>query len=407
MEEWKEYKLGDLVSLVIDYRGKTPLKLGSNWAKSGYRALSAKNIKTGRIVNEDSIRYVDEELYKLWMKEEIQRGDILITSEAPFGQIFYWDSEEKIVLSQRLFCLRFDKKNCSRFIYYYMTTDNFQKELDGRATGTTVVGLRQPELLKCRVLLPSFEHQHSIASILKSLDDKIENNRRINENLEQQAQALFKSWFVDFEPFKDGKFVESELGLIPEGWRVASLGEIAVLKKISMKPFEGTIYKHYSIPAFDKGKIPTLENGSNIKSNKFRIYNGAVLLSKLNPTSKRIWYVGDIPENSITSTEFMPFYSKNPNYTPFVYCYLNCENIYRELANSAKGTTNSHQRIDANTIIRRPLVYSEDIINEFCKYVQPMLQKILLKERESLRLAALRDTLLPRLMSGELKVNDL
>ena len=209
MEEWKEYKLGEIVNLVIDYRGKTPLKLGGNWSDSGYRALSAKNIKTGQIVNEDSIRFVGEDLYRKWMKDEVQRGDILITSEAPFGQIYYWDSDERIVLSQRLFCLRLSKKVCSRFVYYYMTTHTFQHELDGRATGTTVIGLRQPELLKCRIKFPTYGEQVKIASILKSLDDKIELNRRINENLEQQAQALFKSWFVDFEPFKDQPFVES------------------------------------------------------------------------------------------------------------------------------------------------------------------------------------------------------
>lgn len=222
MGEWKEYKLGDITSLVIDYRGKTPLKLGSDWSNSGYRALSAKNIKTGKIVNEDSIRFVDEHLYKLWMKDEVKKGDIFITSEAPFGQIFYWNSDEKIVLSQRLFCLRLKENICSQFVYYYMTTNVFQKELDGRATGTTVVGLRQPELLKCKIKLPSFREQIKIVSILKSLDDKIENNRKINENLEQQAQALFKSWFVDFEPFRDQPFVDSELGMIPEGWRVES-----------------------------------------------------------------------------------------------------------------------------------------------------------------------------------------
>lgn len=106
MNNVKIIPLSEIVTAVIDYRGKTPKKLGSAWTDKGYRALSAKNVKTRQIVNEQSIRYVDENLYRKWMKEEIQRGDILITSEAPFGQIFYWDSEEKIVLSQRLFAIR-------------------------------------------------------------------------------------------------------------------------------------------------------------------------------------------------------------------------------------------------------------------------------------------------------------
>ena len=164
------------------------------------------------------------------MKDEVQRGDILITSEAPFGQILFWDSEEKIVLSQRLFCLRLSSKVCPRFVYYYMTTHTFQHELDGRATGTTVIGLRQPELLKCRIILPTYKEQVHIANVLKSLDDKIECNRRINDNLEQQAQALFKSWFVDFEPFRDQPFVETELGIIPQSFSVKKLIDICTIK---------------------------------------------------------------------------------------------------------------------------------------------------------------------------------
>ena len=107
---WRSIKLGDIIDLVIDYRGKTPKKLGGDWSPSGYRALSAKNIKTGKIVSEETIRYVDESIYKKWMKDEIKRGDIFITSEVPFGQVYYWDSDEKIVLSQRLFALRIKKE---------------------------------------------------------------------------------------------------------------------------------------------------------------------------------------------------------------------------------------------------------------------------------------------------------
>lgn len=147
------------------------------------KALSAKNIKTGRIVQPDTIRYVDEEMYRKWMKEEVQRGDILITSEAPFGQILFWDSDEKIVLSQRLFCVRIKPEYDARFIYYYMTTPEFQGELDGRATGTTVVGLRQSELMKCIIHCPEIQEQKAISAILSSVDAKILANEKINDNL--------------------------------------------------------------------------------------------------------------------------------------------------------------------------------------------------------------------------------
>ena len=195
--EWNHFALGEITELVIDYRGKTPKKLGGDWCKQGYRALSAKNIKTGRIVQAETIRYIDESLYRKWMKDEVQRGDILITSEAPFGQIFFWDSDEKIVLSQRLFCVRIKPEYDARFIYYYMTTPEFQSELDGRATGTTVIGLRQPELMKCIIQCPEIQEQKVIAAILSSIDAKIIANEKVNDNLQQQAQAIYSSMFID------------------------------------------------------------------------------------------------------------------------------------------------------------------------------------------------------------------
>lgn len=181
--DWKECCLGDALCLTIDHRGLTPKKLGGNWSSEGYRALSAKNVKTGKIVQPESIRFVSEDMYRRWMPEEIEFGDILITSEAPFGQIYQWNSDEKIVLSQRLFGVRVSDSFCSDYIYYYMTTDLFQGEMHSRATGTTVIGLRQPELLKCKVWYPGLKEQREIAGILRTIDNKIKLNEEINDNL--------------------------------------------------------------------------------------------------------------------------------------------------------------------------------------------------------------------------------
>ena len=177
--------LKDIVELVIDYRGKTPKKLGGKWSEFGIKALSAKNIKNGEIVRKDSIRYVDEELYYKWMKNEIEKGDILLTSEAPFGEIYYWESDEKIVLSQRIFGIRCNSnKVYPKFIYFYMLSPMFQWELKSRATGTTVKGLRQPELLKCKLNIPDYDNQTKIAKILSNIENKIKVIKKINHNLE-------------------------------------------------------------------------------------------------------------------------------------------------------------------------------------------------------------------------------
>ena len=272
MSEWKKVRLGDVVSLVIDHRGKTPKKLGGDWAESGYRALSAKTVKTRQIVNEDSIRFVGETMYREWMKDEIQRGDILVTSEAPYGEVYYWDSDEKIVLSQRLFGLRIKPEYDSAYVAQYMTTTSFKQEMDARATGTTVFGLRQPELLECKLMLPPLPTQRKIAAVLSSLDDKIENNRKICANLEAQAQAIFKSWFVDFEPFG---------GKMPQGWKMGKLGDVAMYRQGKIAANELTAETYYStenmlpdkqglMPATSLpqiGEVPVCEKGDVLISN--------------------------------------------------------------------------------------------------------------------------------------------
>lgn len=409
MEEWKEYKLGDIVSLVIDYRGKTPLKLGGSWSESGYRALSAKNIKTGKIINEESIRFIDEDLYKKWMKDEVQRGDILITSEAPFGQIFYWDSDEKIVLSQRLFCIRTKTDVFSKFLFYYMTTHQFQNELDGRATGTTVVGLRQPELMKCTIRLPSYDSQIKISNILSSIDEKIENNRKINENLEQQALALFKSWFVDFEPFRDQPFVDSELGPIPQGWRVGRLEEICEIigggtpsknrddfytnKGIAWLTPKDLSMTHAKFTSRGENDITKLgyENSSAKLMPK-----GSVLFSSRAP----IGYI-TIAQNEICTNQ--GFKSAVPKIAGTAFLYFFLKRSIPTIESKATGSTFK----EASGSLMKSLdivIPTNDIFDKFEALANPFFKLQEAAECESHKLAKLRDTLLPKLMSGEIKV---
>ena len=174
--------------------------------------------------------------------------------------------------------------------------------------------------------------------------------------------------------------------------------------KPSIRPQGNLLYSHYSIPAFDDSQIPSRDIGETIKSNKFSIQDSVTLLSKLNPEHKRIWYVDKVEANAICSTEFLPFYAKDREHSPFIYCYLNSWRNYREIANGAKGTTNSHQRIDANAILSRRLAYDKDAIAMFCNLVGDLLKLENKAIQESTRLSTLRDTLLPKLMSGQIKV---
>lgn len=234
-EDWEIKELGGCSELIIDYRGKTPKKLGGTWINYGIPAISARNIKKGEIVEKETIKYISEELYKKWMKDEIHEGDTILTSEGPLGEYLYWNSKEKIVLSQRLFAIRVNATILDPlFFYTFVSSELFQTELKRRATGTTVQGIRQSELIKTKVLVPPIQEQRSIAKILSDLDAKIELNRQMNKTLEQIGEALFKHWFVDFEfpnekgkPYKStgGEMVDLELGAIPKAWKVGRISD--------------------------------------------------------------------------------------------------------------------------------------------------------------------------------------
>ena len=403
---WEKTSLANLIQKVIDYRGKTPLKLGGDWEENnvGYRALSAKNIKTGHIVSPETIRYVNQALYDKWMKDEILRGDILITSEAPFGEVYQWNSDEKIVLSQRLFAIRANNRIHAHYLYYYLTTHKFQQEMRARATGTTVIGLRQPELLKCIVYYPLDKTaQAQIASILQCIDRKIEINTSTNRNLEQQAQAIFKSWFVDFEPFQDGRFVDSELGPIPEGWRVGTLKDIA-------------LYNSEKLPA-SQAKHDTYVSTENMLPNRGGIELASsvpstgcvtvfakndVLLSNIRPYFRKIWYASS---SGTCSTDVLCFRTKAEVKSEYLFCVLNNEKFFEFIMSGAKGT--KMPRGDKRQMMSYRIVMPpKDILENFAGTLKPLVDHQRRNTTESRRLSTLRDTLLPKLMSGEIDVSE-
>ena len=373
---FNEYTIKDVIEEVIDYRGKTPKKLGGDWSeeKTEYMALSAKNIKKGRIVQPDTIRYVDQEMYNKWMKQEVERGTILITSEAPFGELLYWDSDEKIVLSQRLFGLKIKKEFNSRYIYYYMFSEQFQGELSGRATGSTVTGLRQPELLKCHLKIPNRKYQDIIANILMNIDKKIDLNSEINNNLYEEAVALYKD---KFKGIGQGK---------------KTIGDYIVPKRgknlLTRDAIDG------DIPVVAGGIAPSAyHNQFNTKSPVITISASGANAGYTNLWNIPVWasdcsYIDD----SITKNVY------------FWYIILK---------------TRQNEIFDAQTGSAQPHIYPQHIaemsigelnIAEVEKYnnlVAPLFKMIGENQKENKKLSQLRDTLLPKLMNGELDLDNI
>ena len=188
---WEVQQLGKIVSDIIDYRGKTPKKLGGDWAKSGIMALSAMNVKQGRLVNLEKAKFISEELYKKWMKLEIAKNDILMTSEAPLGEVYYLTEKKKICLSQRLFCIRANPNVIKpSLLFCTIGSLGIQSQLYASATGTTVLGIRQAALRKVSVMIPPLQLQSKAESVLETMFTTKETVEKKNTNLRQTRDLL-------------------------------------------------------------------------------------------------------------------------------------------------------------------------------------------------------------------------
>lgn len=189
-KEWKIETIDELVDKIIDYRGKTPKKLGMDWSESGIPALSAKTIKNGKIVRRDAMNLGSEELYNIWMKDKLEKKDILLTSEAPLGEMYYLSDDTKYILSQRLFALRVNKKITSEYLYYYLFSSLGQYLLNSRASGSTVKGIRQSELRNVEVIIPKKEILKKASNVFSVIFNKISVNDKQIQTLSKTRDTL-------------------------------------------------------------------------------------------------------------------------------------------------------------------------------------------------------------------------
>ena len=394
----KYKELGECIELIIDHRGKTPKKMGGDWISEGVKTISAKNVHGGKLDNVDSIRCVSQEVYKKWMKEDIKRGDCLLASEgATLGENLYWNSDDKVVIGQRLYCIRTDNSILdSKYFSAYMNTHEYQKEIEGRATGTSVLGIKQTDLLKTMVLIKDIEEQRFIGNLYFEINDKIETNNRINKKLEEMAQAIFKQWFMDFEfpnedgePYKSsgGEMVEGEMGIIPKEWRVSDLGDIIEIssgKRPSKKSIE--INEKFMIPLVGASSIMGYVEEYN--------YNEPILVTGRVGThgviqrfNSKVW----------ASDNTLVIKSKYYQYTNQILMTID----YRSLN---RGST---QPLITQTDIKNQKIVvptHDDMLKKFEKLIGSLYSVVDNNLEENNNLTNLRNMLLPKLMSGEIRV---
>lgn len=316
----------------------------------------------------------------------------------------------------------------TRFVYYLTRSEEFRDIAISRMEGTSGrqrVSWQQIASIEIPDLRP--DEREEIGGILGLLDDKIELSRRMAATLEEMARALYRSWFVDFDPVKakaEGltpAFMDEATAALfpdqfgddglPEGWGMMPLSSLCVQVKDSIDPRKNTdrMFDHYSLPAFDAGKGPVREHGSAIQSQKLRIPTEAVLFSRLNPTTPRIWWArtSDQVFASVASTEFLVAVSRIKGDMPFLYSLLVSDDFRKNVIARVTGTSNSHQRVKPASVLDIAVVgATEEIRRAYGAVTAQWFERIYEIGIENRTLATLRDTLLPKLMSGELRVGD-
>lgn len=384
----------ELCSVVVDCPHSTP-----KWTANGKIVIRNKNIKHGKI-DFSSPSYTDDEHFAQRIKRaKPQPGDIIITREAPIGDVGMIPENTECCLGQRMVLLRANQSVCDNFYLLYSLQSLYvQHQISwSEGTGTTVSNLRIPHLEQIQIPYLPLEQQAKISSVLRALEEKIENNRRLNDNLEQQAQAIYHERFETVSPND-----------LPSDWRIVTLGEVATISNKSFNPLKEPeiLLEHYSIPAFDEARFPAFELSTSIKSNKFIIDASCFMISKLNPTTKRVWKPYCLTGNAVCSTEFIVYKAKDQSITDFLYSVIDSGSFSDFMCSHVTGSTGSRQRTTPSDTLSYELILpSEDELAEFQSLVSPMYAQMRINAIENDKLKRLRDSLLPKLMSGEIDVS--
>ena len=398
MDEWQTENLDACLETLIDYRGRSPLK-----SLTGIPVLSAKVVKTTGLIQPIE-QMIATDYYSTWMVRGLPLpGDVVMTTEAPLGEVIQLDDQTaRYALGQRVVCMRGRaQKLDNTFLRYLLSSPAQQAILAQYATGSTVLGISQKALRSVPISFPGFEEQKRIGVLLKSLDDKIALNLRINETLEATAQAIFRDWFVDFGPTHakmNGRspYLTSDIWSLfpdkldesgrPVGWnerRVEDILELAYGK--ALKSDERTFG---SIPVYGSGGVTGYHNEALVKE-------PSVVVGRKGSVGTLYWE--DRPFFPIDTV----FYVKPKS--PLVFCYYQLKTLGLKTMNTDAAVPG----LNRSNVYRLPVLWSSDGLPElFSELVTPFRQRMKVDSEESSRLASTRDLLLPKLMSVEIKVKD-
>ena len=416
MQEWKTYTLKDLS------KGKGEYGIGASaipFDKDKLTYLRITDINDDGTLNKSGLTSVDAVDVSKYL---LEKNDIVFarTGNSTGRSYFYDGSDGPLVYAGFLIRFRLDDSKVNpRILKYYSHSKPYYDWVQSFDTGGTRGNINAKTYGDMPMTLPPRHVQDRIVDILYSLDAKIENNRHINDNLEQQAQALYKSWFVDFEPFKDGEFIESELGLIPEGWAIIKVGELPLY--ISDYVSNGSFASlKENVTLYETPNYAQFIRNTDLKSQQFSVWVDEASYkflgkSKLTGGEIIISNVGDVGSVHLCPKLRIPMTLGNNVimikpidivYNYFI--YMTFKWFYgRDLI---KGITGGSAMPKFNKTDFKSLklaIPDYSTLSKFNSLVSKLMEQVIILNHSNQRLSQTRDTLLPKLMSGEFKINEI
>ncbi len=399
--EWKEVRLGEVADVQTGPFGSQLHK--ENYVNKGTPIVTVEHLGNKWFTSQNLPMVSDEDKLRL-AKYCSQEGDVIFSRVGSVDRCSFVSKENSgWLFSGR--CLRVRPRSGinPEYLYYFLTNEGTKQYIRNIAVGATMPSINTKLLNEVPITIPSIADQHRIASILSSLDRKIELNNKINADLEEMALAIFKNWFVDFEPFKDGKFVDSELGMIPEGWKVGTLGDITKNKSAKVKERN------------DVKVLSPVTSGELVLSEEYftkQVFSSSIAKYKIVNKGDFAYNPARVNIGSLGRNEFDFDGCVSPVYVVFSVLdgYENYFDLFRKtdffkdsVASLAIGGVRQSLSYDDLSSIE-VIIPSENIVEKFNNLYNQMKKTIKANKLENSRLSLLRDTLLPRLMSGELEI---
>jgi type I restriction enzyme S subunit len=405
MMKFDTLSIEEATERIIDYRGKTPPK-----TDSGIELVTAKVIKGGRILR-DTQEFIAADYYDEWMRRGLpQQYDVLITTEAPLGEVAILRTKDRIALAQRVILLRARSGRVDPFfLFYALQSDPLQGGLRARGTGTTVLGIKQSELRQVKIPVFSLPTQHKIAAILSAYDDLIENNLRRIKILEEIARNLYREWFVNFRfpGHQKVRMVNSPLGKIPEGWKVGTLSEVFMLSR------EGTSAgdhlsdrKYVPVECLPRKSLALLEAfpWEEAQSSLQLFEEGDILFGAMRPYFHKVVIA---PFKGVTRTTCFVLRPRRKFDLSFGLLALFQDETIKYATTHSQGATIPYAVWNGSLADMRIAIPESDLLERFHIAVSPILRCFQTAFPRSSNLRKTRDLLLPKLISGGLDVSKL